>query len=309
TCQLASDHLECRRDLPDGCPRCNVRSPTVCCELCSPQHFTDFARVDIAKPKQQPSHSRIADYQADRLDLALRDDLHKLRKQRTGGTRFRNLGAGSFMSAEVLQRIVDCAHFHKIHSTADLFKETRWHRTGEDGDEVLAFILKHKPPPTPLPPVFTAATATPLCQINQNVSAPGTPSTPQVRQCSKCKLYGHICLLSSLFSSCALWLILIITALNKRCPKYQAHTPAPRARRADTENNPPSPAVVFAFAPGSMALPAPNNTPRIDHRLLYSSTVLDTPRIPRPIPASTLPIVLERSLPSSYINPHHFYSL
>ncbi|KAJ7766972.1 P-loop containing nucleoside triphosphate hydrolase protein [Mycena maculata] len=77
-----SDHLTCRPDL-----------------LCTPEKFLDFARVDLPKTKQQPKRARIMDYKAERVDFALRDDLHAFRKAHTielrGRAHFRN-------------RIVDC---------------------------------------------------------------------------------------------------------------------------------------------------------------------------------------------------------
>ncbi|KAJ7078050.1 P-loop containing nucleoside triphosphate hydrolase protein [Mycena belliarum] len=119
-----SDHLECQPRFAEGCPRCVIKPPTVCCELCSPEHFIDFARVHLPKPKQQPSRSRIPDYVPDKDDYALRTDLHMFRKERTiellGRASFRNHGAGSIMPDEILQRIIDCAHFGKISNTADL---------------------------------------------------------------------------------------------------------------------------------------------------------------------------------------------
>ncbi|KAJ6618412.1 hypothetical protein B0H10DRAFT_1647899, partial [Mycena sp. CBHHK59/15] len=67
-----------------------------------------------------------------------------IRKERTdevlGPFSFRKHGGGAIMSDEVLDRIADCAHFHKIQTTADLLKETDWYRVTEDGTQVLALI-------------------------------------------------------------------------------------------------------------------------------------------------------------------------
>ncbi|KAJ7769206.1 P-loop containing nucleoside triphosphate hydrolase protein [Mycena maculata] len=65
---ITSDHLTCRPDLVDGCTRCNGITPTICCELCTPEKFLDFARVDLPKTKQQPKRARIVDYKAERVD-------------------------------------------------------------------------------------------------------------------------------------------------------------------------------------------------------------------------------------------------
>jgi hypothetical protein len=190
-----STHLECRPDVPGGCTRCKISDSELCCELCTPDDFTDFARVDIPKPKQQPQRSRIAAFTTASADMALREALHRFRKERTnevlGPFSFRKHGAGAIMSDDVLSRIADCAHFHKIQTTADLLRETRWHRAAEDGAKVLVLISQHLPiPPPPQPSIsFT----TPLrAGIISNNASPTSPSTPKNRRCSKCHLLGHI---------------------------------------------------------------------------------------------------------------------
>ncbi|KAJ6562922.1 hypothetical protein B0H10DRAFT_2116636, partial [Mycena sp. CBHHK59/15] len=191
-----STHLECRPDIPGGCPRCKMTDSKVCCELCSPDDFVDFAHVDIAKPKQQPSRSRIAAFKARPVDMALKNDLHLFRKERTiaviSRASFRNHGAGAIMSDEVLDRIVECAHFGKIQTTADLVKETHWHRAAEDGAKILALIGQHHP--IPVPPL-TAPFNSPLRATTiSNIPVPTMPgpSTPKNRKCRKCGLFGHI---------------------------------------------------------------------------------------------------------------------
>ncbi|KAF8185801.1 hypothetical protein K438DRAFT_1498286, partial [Mycena galopus ATCC 62051] len=140
------DHLACRPDLEDGCPRCRIAPSTFSCECCTPAEFADFARVDLSKTKQQPKRSKIADYEADHIDFALRDALQTFRKSRAvelrGTAYYRNYGAAYVMPDEVMQRIVDCSRMHKIQTTADLLRETRWHRVAvaDDGEQVLALI-------------------------------------------------------------------------------------------------------------------------------------------------------------------------
>lgn len=180
--------------MKEGCTRCKVAPSSICCELCTPDKFVDFARVDLPKNKQQPKRSRIADYKADRTDFALEADLHAFRKARMiavrGSAHFRSYGAAYIMPDDFLKRIVDCAHFHKILTSEDLQKETRWHRVSTDGEDVLALIQKHRPPPPPSPSPLIPAT--PLRPHDSPTANLGTPSTPSARQCSKCSQYGHI---------------------------------------------------------------------------------------------------------------------
>ncbi|KAJ6570792.1 hypothetical protein B0H10DRAFT_1665003, partial [Mycena sp. CBHHK59/15] len=129
-------------------------------------------------------------------DMALKNDLHLFRKERTiaviSRASFRNHGAGAIMSDEVLDRIVECAHFGKIQTTADLVKETHWHRAAEDGAKILALIGQHHPIPAP---PLTAPFNSPLRATTiSNIPAPTMPgpSTPKNRKCRKCGLFGHI---------------------------------------------------------------------------------------------------------------------
>ncbi|KAJ7179864.1 P-loop containing nucleoside triphosphate hydrolase protein [Mycena crocata] len=189
-----SDHLLCHPDLEGGCTRCKIAPSAICCSLCTPHEFEGFARVNLPKNKQQPKRANIADYKAGRVDFALRDDLITFRKSRTvelrGTAYYRNFGGAYIMPDEVLQRIVDCAHSHKVQTTTDLLKETRWHRVSEDGEQVLALILQHHPLP---PPPVVSASPTPLrTATNIPASALQTPSTLSIRRCSKCGLLGHI---------------------------------------------------------------------------------------------------------------------
>ncbi|KAK6984413.1 hypothetical protein R3P38DRAFT_2576035 [Favolaschia claudopus] len=198
--ETVSTHVQCRPDLPAGCPRCVVSNSKICCELCSPDEFADFAQVDIPKAKPQASRSRIPNYSTDASDMALRAALHSFRKSRTaevfGPFHFRKHGAGGIMANEVLDRIADCAHFHKIQTTADLARETDWHRITEDGTQILALITQHRPIPVPAAP-----TPHPLLPLNTNTSV---YSTPKNRKCSKCGLSGHIGMLFSMFSRIAI---------------------------------------------------------------------------------------------------------
>ncbi|KAK7055892.1 hypothetical protein R3P38DRAFT_2498548 [Favolaschia claudopus] len=211
--KTVSTHMQCRSDLREGCPRCVVTDSEICCELCSPDEFSEFARVDILKAKAQAPRSRIPKYVADPSDMALRTALHSFRKSRAGEVlgplHYRKHGAGSIMSSEVLDRIADCAHFYKIQSTADLARETDWHRIAEDGTKVLAVIMQHRPPPGPAPSV-----PAPLHSSNTNLPL---VSTPKNRKCGKCGQSGHI-------------------ASNQKCPKYSARG---SGRRVSTIENTP----------------------------------------------------------------------
>ncbi|KII90675.1 hypothetical protein PLICRDRAFT_697180 [Plicaturopsis crispa FD-325 SS-3] len=258
-----SDHLECDPNTPGGCRRCRVVPSTVCCDLCNPAHFTDFARVDLEKPKQAPNRSRIdRNYTASAHDMALRDDLNEFREEQTitrfGRAHFRNLGPGEIMSDEVLKDIVDFAHHQKIATKEELEKETKWQRVEEYGSKVLQLIARHCTVPPPPPPHSTSASSshTPL-QPRRAVTNNGPPMdhtgaelTPakakRVHSCKACGASGHI-------------------ASNRLCPKNPKN---PRVQESSTttasvptqrtdENLPPLSA---AGSVGSIYEPPPSTT-------------------------------------------------
>jgi hypothetical protein len=134
------------------------------------------------------------------------------------------------MSTETLDRIVDCAHFAKITSPADLSRETRWNPTVEDGECVLSLITTHKPIP-PLEPVAQIANTPtrPLNSITNTSGTPGASSSKPPHRCGNCMMLGHI-------------------TPNRACPKYQPQsTPHARASPCRDENLVPMPALQFLF--------------------------------------------------------------
>ncbi|KAJ6458557.1 P-loop containing nucleoside triphosphate hydrolase protein [Mycena vitilis] len=286
-----SDHLLCRPDLQGGCTRCKVAPADVCCELCTPDKFIDFAHVDLPKTKPQPKRSSIADYKAEPADFALKADLQAFRTARMlelrGRAHLRSFGASYIMPDDVLNRIVDCAHFNKILTSDDLLKETRWHRVSADGDTVLTLIRQHHPPPPP-PNLIT----TPLRPSNShNLSS---SSTKAPRQCGNCGQYGHI-------------------SSNRKCPKHVPKaTPArrnPRNENSPTSSSTPTPA--FTFSAGTFALPAPFSTPpetpvtlRPQPKPLYRGTGLtNTPTIPSSLSLSFTPAPATTSTDTSSVSP------
>ncbi|KAJ6545115.1 hypothetical protein B0H10DRAFT_2132829 [Mycena sp. CBHHK59/15] len=179
------------------------------------------------------------------------------------------------MPDEVLQRIIDCSHFHKITSAADLVRETRWHRVVEDGDRVLSLISTHKPVPPPEPLVFNA----PLRALDTN-SAASTPKISKApRQCRACFQLGHI-------------------ASNRMCPKYQARS-TPRARQVavrQDENAAPQTSP-FSFNPTAMAVPI-RRSPRSPPAAGPSTSIAINVPQPCPCPLQKSPSP-ENTLPSS----------
>ena len=186
-----SCHALCNPNLPGSCTRCMLQQPDLCCELCSPSFFSDFARTSISKLPAAPSRSKLRDHISDNCDMALKKALHRFRTetavQKYGQAYFTDYGAGIVMSQRILQCVVDCAHANKINSKDDLLKETCWVGAEQHGDAVLQLIATHRPPPVP--------SSMPLIDINTN-SIFGSTSTicpPGAKQqCKACGSFDHI---------------------------------------------------------------------------------------------------------------------
>jgi len=121
-----------------------------------------------------------------------------------GWAHLHDLGLTLIMPNEVLNHIVDCAHFHKINSTTELKNETRWDEIDQCADGVLEIIRRLQPQSSVPPPLTTTpmrVLATPMCPSTTalNVASP-SPSTTLVNpaamgrsksRCSACGLVGH----------------------------------------------------------------------------------------------------------------------
>ncbi|KAJ3537272.1 hypothetical protein NM688_g6715 [Phlebia brevispora] len=128
-----SDHLLCDPTSPTGCSRCTPKAPTKCCDLHpGGKEYLDSilprARLPEKSPKA-PARSRLRKYQCNGMDYKLSDVLHDWRVAKTieefdEGT-YHEFGASLVLPDDTMDRIVDCAHFNKVASVADLLRETK----------------------------------------------------------------------------------------------------------------------------------------------------------------------------------------
>lgn len=185
----ASDHKECRPDLPDGCPRCRPGTPDPCCEDCHPTAFVDFALVHPRpKPPKTKLHRVKSNYEKGRADFALRDALLQFRREQTiktfGISTLKSLGPGIILPNQLLDRIVDCAHYGYITSAQNLLDYTRWDGAFEYAPDVLVLIDAHRSPTIQSPALpSSTGSAPPLTSTSNSISKSVT--------CGACKQDGH----------------------------------------------------------------------------------------------------------------------
>ncbi|KAF8415303.1 hypothetical protein L210DRAFT_3495955 [Boletus edulis BED1] len=210
-----SDHRSCNTLSPDGCPRCVVPTSDICCDIHSPDFFAPYSVV-IPPQSKRPSRSRISGFTMSSDDLALVNALEDWREGTTislhGEGFLCDLGPGLVMPTKVLDRIVTCAHAHKIKTVANLQKETSWSGAEHYGHQIVSLVLQHLPIPV-IAPLFTSA---PLPRSNGVAPSPLTtlapkPTTRRQIRCSACHGEGH-------------------NARNRDCPSH------PSRRPTDTHN-------------------------------------------------------------------------
>ncbi|KAG1762510.1 P-loop containing nucleoside triphosphate hydrolase protein [Suillus placidus] len=189
------DHITCDPSNSDGCTRCAPLTPSVCCDIHNPDTLSPNT---TSLPSKAIYRSRILKYEMGPREFQLRDALEDWRESVTsriyGDSTLNDYGPGVTMPDSVLDRIVDCAHHHKVSTTDDLRKETRWSAVDRFGSDVIAIIQRIIPVPV-LQPVLTTTRR----------PQPNLPSTTQSNlplvarkqpRCSACGIEGHTSKLS-----------------------------------------------------------------------------------------------------------------
>ncbi|KIK12850.1 hypothetical protein PISMIDRAFT_120112 [Pisolithus microcarpus 441] len=147
-----SDHLECNNGDVLGCRRCNVVAPATCCDIHNPSAFSSF-ESHLPKPPRMSQRSRLPKYTKDKYDYKLEEALLDWREDKTVavyGWACLNDHGPVIMTATTLNRVVDCAHHHKIQTREDLKRETAWMNSDQYGDEIVNLIKQHAAPATSL---------------------------------------------------------------------------------------------------------------------------------------------------------------
>ncbi|KIK12430.1 hypothetical protein PISMIDRAFT_120902 [Pisolithus microcarpus 441] len=120
-----------------------------------------------------------------------------------------DIGPCIVMCNATLERIVDCAHHHKISTIQDLKRETTWLDADQYGGEVLSLIRRHA---APLVSLFISTplreTMSPSNVLTTSHASPSpTPNsiiTRRKAKCSACGQEGH-------------------NARNRICPRRSSH--------------------------------------------------------------------------------------
>ncbi|KAI5996710.1 hypothetical protein EDD15DRAFT_2124799, partial [Pisolithus albus] len=194
------NHTACEPSHPQGCVRCVLTTPLVCCDLHNP---TAFSFVDILPPVtiKNAARSHLSKYTMDERELALCDALEDWREAKAvaklGSVRVMDFGAGFILPSPMIDRIIDSAHHLKLRMIDDLRKETHWSGVGLYGTEVLSIVHRIIPQPSDMPALTRMpVSARPALQPRPQVQSPpivASAFTSEVRKnrCSACGLSGH----------------------------------------------------------------------------------------------------------------------
>lgn len=126
--------------------------PFVCCDLHNPSasEFLSSVSVTAQLKSTNVQRSRLPKDTKDTKDATdhkLRVALSDWREMKTaeiyGWPSLNDQGPSLVMPNYVLNRVVDCAHHHKLQTIQDLRKETTWSDVDRFGEEVLAIIQRH----------------------------------------------------------------------------------------------------------------------------------------------------------------------
>ncbi|KAI6026279.1 hypothetical protein BKA83DRAFT_4050317 [Pisolithus microcarpus] len=224
-----ADHLVCDTERAVGCDRCRITPASVCCDIHHPDEFTNLMS-SVPKPPPAPPRSRIPKYDPSPHDHTLRNALEEWREQTTsavyGWHHLNDIGPCIVMCNATLERIVDCAHHHKISTIQDLKRETTWLDADQYGGEVLSLIRRHA---APLVSLFISTplreTMSPSNVLTTSHASPSpTPNsiiTRRKAKCSACGQEGHNGKLSrpSIIDPS----LITDLARNRICPRRSSH--------------------------------------------------------------------------------------
>lgn len=153
----ASESLAC-----SNCPHCVAKPSRLCCDTCNPGSFF-YLMPSTEPPKQSRAPNKFkvdsGGYLATDADRNLKAALQDWRLAQLRSIGIPNgddmFGVQLIMIDDVLERIVDLAHFNKIDGLAALQGQVNWRYSDRWGLDILNIVNTHFPPviePPPSPP-------------------------------------------------------------------------------------------------------------------------------------------------------------
>jgi hypothetical protein len=193
---LASDRfIKCDKTTTTGCGRCRLMAPEICCDLCTPDAFE---HLRVAPPSETVSQTKkygIRPYDRDTREKALSADLHMFRcltaKCIFSRSQYQRCGPSLFMLNEVMDRIIDLAHYLRLISTTAFSRDMRadWNPKyiSQYAQEILHYVNKHIPQPSEA----LVEQTPPAAELSGQIALEDLPRIGTAVTCGGCKKTGH----------------------------------------------------------------------------------------------------------------------
>ncbi|KAI9434782.1 P-loop containing nucleoside triphosphate hydrolase protein [Lactarius indigo] len=196
-----------------NCLRCVVKGSRLCCDICNPGSFIlPLPKTSASKQSRAPSKFKAGRYELTSTDTRLKTALQDWRRNQLLSTVGDDdmFGPQLIMTDDVLERLVELAHFEQVSDLASIHAQVSWRYTDRWGAEILDIIEKHIPP-------VNAGLSRPALQPAGNLPGPSTvqrlsvaqstpssndPKLPRTRRCSACGSNTHIGMSLFCNSSC-----------------------------------------------------------------------------------------------------------
>jgi hypothetical protein len=145
-------HCFCTEKKATCCTQCAVKQPWICFHSCNPSTLvldpSDPSHIPKGRTKQKV---KVADYIMQDNNVRLREHLRNWHKtaligQGHGSDMF--FGPQQILSDQLITRIADLAHHHKITLVQTLADQTSWDAALKYGEEILSIVRTHFPPPS-----------------------------------------------------------------------------------------------------------------------------------------------------------------
>ncbi|KIJ35148.1 hypothetical protein M422DRAFT_181151 [Sphaerobolus stellatus SS14] len=131
------------------CARCYPRTPPRCCDLCNPELTSIFDIPTFLMTLDLASGPADA-YERGEVNWKLHSELRKWRSRTYeefwGYDDPLGLGDPIILPDEILERIVDLAHYKVLNNVSDVLDQTRWVDYDELAGKMFAIVLKWNPP-------------------------------------------------------------------------------------------------------------------------------------------------------------------
>ncbi|KAI0090787.1 P-loop containing nucleoside triphosphate hydrolase protein [Irpex rosettiformis] len=136
------------RDSKLCCERCEVKPPTICCDICHPAQVVSLIPLRNDNPPsrtRKPRRFNIKNFTMSTSDKALQKALFQWRDAmaKEKFEEYEEYGGDILMHYRIVDRVVELSQANKLESVKSLQDQTGWAWAPEYGEQVLELVQKH----------------------------------------------------------------------------------------------------------------------------------------------------------------------